>query len=203
MNKYAAVFYNTNFGTGVLIFSTRGLGEVILPQEENDLKKYLFKNYKNVNIKKNNILSAPLENYFKGKKIKFTYKLDLLQLSDFTKKVLLQTKKIPYGKTVSYKDIALKIGTVGYRAVGQALNKNPLPIVIPCHRVIAHNGSLGGFGAGLQWKKILLEIESIQLKKIPKLISSTIVINKNGSLIISNYNKEMKMITQIKDTDYT
>lgn len=164
-NCYTAIFYNTNFGIGALVFSTKGLCKVIFPQQKNNLKKYLFKNYKDMVIKKNNILSQPLENYFKGKKIKFTYKLDLQNLPDFTKKVLWQTKKIPYGKIVSYKDIALKIKTSGYRAVGQALNKNPLPIVIPCHRVISADGSLGGFAAGLQWKKILLDMENIKLKK--------------------------------------
>ena len=71
-------------------------------------------------------------------------------------------KKIKYGNYKTYKDIACEIGNkLAFRAVGNALNKNPFPIVVPCHRVLASNGSLGGFSAGIEWKKYLLKLEGI------------------------------------------
>ena len=69
--------------------------------------------------------------------------------------------KIPFGKTASYKDIAVQINNEkAVRAVGSANGSNPIPIVIPCHRVIAHDGSLGGYGGGLTMKKWLLKHEN-------------------------------------------
>lgn len=72
-----------------------------------------------------------------------------------------QLQQVPYGKTASYKDIAIAIGNPRTaRAVGQANRRNPIPIFIPCHRIINAQGYLGGFSCGLDYKKILLTIES-------------------------------------------
>ncbi|MDO5305693.1 MAG: methylated-DNA--[protein]-cysteine S-methyltransferase, partial [bacterium] len=80
----------------------------------------------------------------------------------FQKKVWAELLKIPYGKTVSYQDIAVSIGNPdACRAVGMANNKNPIPIFIPCHRVIGKNGNLTGYAGGLDCKQALLEIENI------------------------------------------
>lgn len=80
--------------------------------------------------------------------------------TDFQKKVWKELLKIPYGQTTSYKDIAEKIGNPkACRAIGLANNKNPIPIFIPCHRVIGKNGSLRGYAGGLELKKALLNIE--------------------------------------------
>lgn len=85
-----------------------------------------------------------------------------LKGTTFQKKVWLELLKIPYGKTVSYQDIAVAIGNPkACRAVGMANNKNPIPIFIPCHRVIGKNGCLIGYAGGLDLKKSLLEIEQI------------------------------------------
>jgi len=74
--------------------------------------------------------------------------------------------KIPYGEVISYKQLAEKCGyKKAFRAVGMANNKNPLPIVIPCHRGVNHNGELGGFAPGLNFKKKLLKIEGIEVVK--------------------------------------
>ncbi len=98
--------------------------------------------------------------YFKGKEADFTsLPLDFIGGTPYQKKVWLEARKIPYGKTETYKSLALKLGNRGYRSVGQALSKNPLIIVIPCHRVISSDGSLGGFGAGLEVKNYLLLLE--------------------------------------------
>jgi len=100
-----------------------------------------------------------LEEYFKGVRKNFSLKL-LLQGTPFQKLVWQQLKKIPYGKVASYGDVAMAIGHPhAYRAVGNANNKNPLPIIIPCHRVIGSDGKLVGYGSGLWRKEWLLNHE--------------------------------------------
>ena len=101
-----------------------------------------------------------LDKYFQGKNPDFSVlKLDFSTASSFQRKVWSLARKIPYGSTVSYKHLAEKIGHKGYRSIGQALHRNPWLIVVPCHRVVRCNGGLGGFGAGLQVKKYLLDLE--------------------------------------------
>ncbi len=100
-----------------------------------------------------------LEEYFGGKRKKFDLKINL-NGSDFQKKVWTALCDIPYGETRSYKDIAKYIGDEkASRAVGMANNKNPIQIIIPCHRVIGSDGSLRGYAGGIEIKKRLLEIE--------------------------------------------
>jgi len=100
-----------------------------------------------------------LKLYFQGKLKQFTFSLDL-KITPFRKLVLEEVRKIPYGKTASYKDISERIRSPrAVRAVGGANANNPIPIVIPCHRVISHNGSLGGYGGGLKLKQKLLKLE--------------------------------------------
>ncbi len=100
-----------------------------------------------------------LQQYFDGKQSEFTFSLDL-RTTPFRNKALQKVAKIPFGKTASYKDIAVQINNEkAVRAVGSANGSNPIPIVIPCHRVIAHDGSLGGYGGGLPMKKWLLKHE--------------------------------------------
>jgi len=98
--------------------------------------------------------------YFKGKREDFTsLPLDFLSGTPYQKKVWLEARKIPYGKTETYKSLACKLNHKGYRSVGQALSKNPLLIIIPCHRVLSSDGGLRGFGAGLEVKDFLLRLE--------------------------------------------
>jgi methylated-DNA-[protein]-cysteine S-methyltransferase len=105
-----------------------------------------------------------LRSYMRGERIEFTIPVDLTGLKPFTQKVLNEVKKVAYGETISYGQIAAALGYKqgGARAVGQAVGRNPIPIVIPCHRVIQGNGSLGGFSMGLDVKKKLLALEDIQ-----------------------------------------
>ena len=85
--------------------------------------------------------------------------INKLKITRFQKDVLIAASRIPNGKTKTYKEIAKEIGRPGaWRAVGSALHKNPLPIIIPCHRVIASDG-LGGYSLGLQLKKLLLALK--------------------------------------------
>jgi len=100
-----------------------------------------------------------LKDYLAGRKVDFKEKLDWEGFTPFQKKVWNQMLKIPYGQTKSYKWLAEKINIRSPRAVGQACGSNPLPIVVPCHRVIASDGSLGGFGGGLGLKAKLLSLE--------------------------------------------
>lgn len=101
-----------------------------------------------------------LEEYFKGERQSFDVPLDI-EGTDFQKRVWEQLRQIPYGKTVSYKNIATKLNTNGVRAVGTANGRNPLSIIIPCHRVIASDGTLGGYAGGLPIKTKLLAIEKV------------------------------------------
>ena len=100
-----------------------------------------------------------LEEYFKGRLQKFDVAMQL-EGTDFQKAVWRQLQKIPFGQTASYGDVARAIDRPkAYRAVGNANNKNPIPLIIPCHRVIGSDGKLVGFGGGIWRKKWLLDHE--------------------------------------------
>lgn len=100
-----------------------------------------------------------LQLYFNGNLHQFTLPLDLTG-TPFQLAVWKELGQIPYGTTVCYQTIAERIGRPrAVRAVGQAIHRNPLPIIIPCHRVIAKDGSLRGFAWGLDWKQRLLNLE--------------------------------------------
>jgi methylated-DNA-[protein]-cysteine S-methyltransferase len=101
-----------------------------------------------------------LRAYFAGERRGFDLPLDLARLTPFQRRVLRATATVPAGRVVSYGDIARRIGRPGgSRAVGQALGHNPVPIVIPCHRVVAAGGRIGGYTGGLGIKRALLRIE--------------------------------------------
>ncbi|MFZ5954504.1 MAG: methylated-DNA--[protein]-cysteine S-methyltransferase [Candidatus Dependentiae bacterium] len=103
--------------------------------------------------------SRELTEYFENKRTTFTVPLDI-QGTPFQQKVWQSLLEIPYGKTISYKQLAAMVGNPkASRAVGSANGKNPLWIIIPCHRVIAANGTLGGYAGGLAAKKHLLDLE--------------------------------------------
>ena len=103
-----------------------------------------------------------LDEYFRGLRQKFSIPL-LLEGTDFQKAVWRQLQKIPFGQTASYGDVARAIGSPkAFRAVGNANNKNPIPVIIPCHRVIGSDGKLVGFGGGIWRKDWLLEHERSQ-----------------------------------------
>ena len=100
-----------------------------------------------------------LKEYFAGKRKTFDIPIKLIG-TEFQKKVWKELLKIPYGKTVSYKDIAISIDNPkACRAIGMANHNNPILIIVPCHRVVNENGNLGGYALGLDIKRKLLEIE--------------------------------------------
>jgi methylated-DNA-[protein]-cysteine S-methyltransferase len=107
-------------------------------------------------------IRSQLDQYFQGKRQTFDIKLDLYG-TVFQKQVWHALTEISYGMTAAYKDIALAIGTPkAVRAVGGANNRNPVPIIIPCHRVIGASGNLVGYGGGLDVKITLLQLEGRQ-----------------------------------------
>lgn len=102
-----------------------------------------------------------IDEYFQGKRKKFELKLNL-QGTDFQKIVWKELLKIPFGKTISYGEVAKRIkNPKAVRAVGQAIGKNPISIVVPCHRVIGSDGNLTGYASGLHRKKWLLKHEGV------------------------------------------
>lgn len=104
--------------------------------------------------------ATQLEEYFNGERKQFSLKLNPMG-TDFQKKVWSKLVKIPYGKTISYLDLSKKLGDVkAIRAVANANGKNPIWIIVPCHRVIGTDGSLTGYAGGLHRKKWLIEHES-------------------------------------------
>lgn len=108
-----------------------------------------------------NSLATKLESYFKGNSTDFPFSLDLSGYTQFESLVYKACVRIPYGQTASYGQIARLIGyPKAARAVGQALHKNLVPLIIPCHRVIAANGKTGGFNGGINIKCWLLTLEA-------------------------------------------
>jgi methylated-DNA-[protein]-cysteine S-methyltransferase len=101
-----------------------------------------------------------LRDYFAGRRKSFSVGCDISRLSPFTQTVLRATAKIPYGQVRTYKWLAERLGKPkASRAVGNALARNPVPIIIPCHRVVRGDGGIGRFVLGSGWKKRLLELE--------------------------------------------
>jgi methylated-DNA-[protein]-cysteine S-methyltransferase len=104
-------------------------------------------------------IKSQLLAYCKGELKEFDLDL-LVEGTEFQKKVWEEMQKIPYGKTRTYGELAEKVGNPkGARAVGMACNKNKIPVIIPCHRVVGKNGKLTGFAGGLDIKELLLKIE--------------------------------------------
>jgi len=113
------------------------------------------------NVHKCRPILDELNAYFNIKLTRFTVPVDLFLVTPFQNKVLGALCNIPYGTTTKYRDIATLIGKPqAFRAVGAAIGSNPVPIVIPCHRVIRSDGGLGGFGGGLERKTFLLKLEN-------------------------------------------
>lgn len=101
-----------------------------------------------------------LDEYFDGRRDHFELALDWTLIGPFARRVLMRTAAIPYGSHVSYGEVAAEAGSPrGARAAGNALGSNPIPIVIPCHRVLHAGGGLGGYGGGLDRKRFLLDLE--------------------------------------------
>ncbi|MFO7889348.1 MAG: methylated-DNA--[protein]-cysteine S-methyltransferase [bacterium] len=154
-------FMETQFGPLLISSTEKGVKRIILPSADQlqRLKQDFKDDELSENKKINEKAACQLREYFKGERKQFSLFLDL-EATEFQKKVLKAVQKVPYGTTRSYKDIAEKIGNPkAARAVGSANRTNPLPIIIPCHRIIGSDGSLTGYGGGIELKRKLLEFE--------------------------------------------
>ncbi len=104
-----------------------------------------------------------LDEYFEGRRQSFDLPLDL-RVGEFNADVLRELARVPYGHTDTYGSLATKAGKPGAaRAVGTVMNRNPIPIVLPCHRIVGANGSLTGYAGGLEVKRHLLQLEAATL----------------------------------------
>jgi len=105
-------------------------------------------------------LARELDQYFEGRRREFDLPVDIAGLSPFHQRVLRALLRVPYGAVTTYQRVARIAGNEkAPRAAGRAVGSNPIPIVVPCHRVIASDGTLGGYGGGLPAKRLLLELE--------------------------------------------
>jgi methylated-DNA-[protein]-cysteine S-methyltransferase len=150
-------------------WSERGLKSLVLPQEKMERSLEKLAAILNLSVlplpvpvkgpvKK---IAAEIDCYFRGGKVCFSTPVDWSGYTHFQRCVLAVTKSIPYGEVRSYGQVARAAGSPrGARAVGGVMRLNRTALVVPCHRVIAADGSLGGFGGGLEMKKYLLNLEN-------------------------------------------
>ena len=171
--KRHAIFYShmeTPIGKLLVASSEKGLVRIMFSHEGKvDSVSLLKKEHPEETLVedrgKNLLVIKQLEEYFNGSRTVFSLPLDI-RGTEFQKSVWDALKKVPYGETRSYGEIARSIGKPkAARAVGNANRKNPIPIVIPCHRIIGSDGSMTGFGGGIPLKKKLLELERGILKR--------------------------------------
>lgn len=143
-----------------IIASPRGVREIHFTCFETIIKEWDYKNMPYL-FDSSHPAAIELKQYLQGKRKNFDIPVDI-EGTPFQMKVWKALQSIPYGQIRTYKDIAIQIGhPKAARAIGQACGANPVPIIIPCHRVLTANGSLGGFSAGIEIKKALLELEGI------------------------------------------
>jgi methylated-DNA-[protein]-cysteine S-methyltransferase len=149
-----------------LAATERGLCRITLPNETlKDLQQWVNRRIPGAVLQEDSARLTPyteqLREYLRGVRREFSIPLDL-RGTEFQQQVWRQLARIPYGTTCSYADLAAAIGRPkAVRAVGLANGANPLPIVLPCHRVIGRNGQLTGYGGGLDMKAALLRLEGV------------------------------------------
>ncbi len=152
------------FGPLLLAATKRGLARVAFPEEDVDAVLGRLAARISPRIVE---ASGPLDDvrreldeYFDGRREHFELPLDWTLVGPFGRRVLGAAAEIPYGGVLSYAQVAAEAGSPrGSRAAGNALGANPIPIVVPCHRVLRRGGALGGYGGGLHRKRFLLELE--------------------------------------------
>ncbi|MCW3069284.1 MAG: methylated-DNA--[protein]-cysteine S-methyltransferase [Solirubrobacterales bacterium] len=152
------------FGALLVAATRRGLVRLAFPEEEPDTVLERLARRVSPRIVEAQAPLDPvrreLEEYFAGRRREFGVALDWALIGPFGRRVLTVTSEIPYGGVLSYAEVAAEAGSPrGSRAAGNALGSNPIPIVIPCHRVLRSGGHLGGYGGGLHRKRWLLELE--------------------------------------------
>jgi len=138
-----------------------GVDQARLPEALDDLRRELHGAFDlERDDAKVRAAARQLRDYAAGKRIDFDLQVDLSWVTPFRREVLLECARIPRGQVATYADLARRVGRPqAFRAVGNTMRTNPVPLVIPCHRVVGSNGSLTGFGGGLDMKRQLLQLE--------------------------------------------
>jgi methylated-DNA-[protein]-cysteine S-methyltransferase len=160
--SYAPV--DSPFGTMLLAATKRGLVRLAFPEEPVDSVLERLARTISPRIVATSFgldkTRRELDEYFSGRRRQFELPLDWALVGSFGRRVLRVTAEIPYGGVLSYAEVAADAGSPrASRAAGNALGANPIPIVIPCHRVLRSGGALGGYGGGVERKRWLLELE--------------------------------------------
>lgn len=144
----------------------KGILKISFTKDENEFANYLTKHFETETLFSPKMMykeSSEMKKYLKGRKKKFSLKYQL-EGTDFQVKVWKEIAKIPYGQTITYSQLAKRMKVPkAVRAVANACGDNPIPIIIPCHRVIAKDDSLGGYTGGVNIKKNLLRLEKVEL----------------------------------------
>ena len=167
ITEFPSSFTPKSLGGIFFVATVKGLSNLVVCNNKSEFDDFLSSMYSDRNITSSaepfKVVIENLKKYFNNKDFDFSFPLDL-KVTDFQKNVWMGIQQISFGKTKSYKELALSIGSEGaVRATGSACGRNPIPIIIPCHRVISSDGSIGGFSLGLDKKEILLKIEGISL----------------------------------------
>jgi methylated-DNA-[protein]-cysteine S-methyltransferase len=169
--------FNTPWGWMGLSFSARGVRMIVLPKSSRRAVEFALRRQA-ASLNGSTSVAEPLSrrtsrfptlvneaqaqllSFMEGRRSTLDFPIDLSSGSSFQRRVWRAILRIPYGRVRSYKWVAARVGGHRYaRAVGHALGANPAPIIVPCHRVVTHDGSLGGFSGGLQIKRKLLALE--------------------------------------------
>ena len=165
--KIFCASFESPIGVIYIASTEKGLCKIALPKDsKSSFFGWISSNFDADGIvddrKRNLSAIRQLNEYFVGKRTKFELEIDLIGTA-FQQSVWTEVTKTPYGTTVTYKQIAKKVHTTGYRSVGASISKNPLPIVIPCHRVVGSDQKLKGYAGGIKLKEYLLRLEGIIL----------------------------------------
>lgn len=163
--------FETAIGNMTAAYTEKGLCWLSLPKEKEDvLTRWAERFFKGYTLEKGcdgtaREVERQIAEYLEGRRRHFSVQLDLKGTA-FQRRVWQALLQIPYGRTATYKDIAVAVESPrAVRAVGQANNRNPVPIIVPCHRVVGSDGSLVGYGGGINIKMRLLELEGIEITK--------------------------------------
>jgi methylated-DNA-[protein]-cysteine S-methyltransferase len=160
-----ALIFCSPWGWMGIVESTKGIQAIVLPKRskravESDLRVQSDGPLHQGESAQLEEARRQLLDYLAGRRNTFDVPLDLSQGTSFQRQVWRTLQRVPYGKLRSYQWIAARVGGRHYaRAVGNAVGANPLPIVVPCHRIVAQDASLGGFSGGLSMKRKLLSLE--------------------------------------------
>jgi methylated-DNA-[protein]-cysteine S-methyltransferase len=156
---------DTPVGTLLVATTDRGLCQISFDPDQglDELSRVIGRRVLRV-PRRLEFVRRELDEYFEGRRTAFGLDVDITRVPDFQQLVLRELSHVPYGEVTTYGALASRVGKPrAARAVGGAMNRNPIPIVLPCHRVIGQSGSLVGYGGGLDRKRALLRLEGAVL----------------------------------------